>query len=52
MEIENSVNDDINTLGVSSQKKGRFIIQEIDEESNKSYLPNKKYSFDENKIIL
>jgi len=53
MEIESSISEDTNGIGKLSQKKGRFIIQELEEENQKKYTPtSKKYSFDNKKIIF
>lgn len=52
MKIEKNANEENNAIGISSQKKGRFIIQEIEEESNKIFFSPKKYSFDANRIIF
>jgi hypothetical protein len=52
MEIVKNAIEDCNLIGISSQKKGRFIIQEIEEENNKEFFSPKKYSFDAKRTIF
>ena len=55
MELENNsyINIDPNIQVISSLKKGRFVIQELEEEiNNKTKVNHKKYSFDSKKVIF
>ncbi len=52
MEIKKNINEAISNTGISSQKKGRFIIQDIEEDNNIIFIPPKKYSIDSKKTIF
>jgi len=49
---KNAVNRESKLIGIHSQKQGRFLIQEIEEENKKIFFSPKNYSFDSKRIIF